>query len=313
MGKASKFQSVLIYLFILSLAKKIFWSAILVTNTCEKLRFNTSAHRNIFWMQFLFLQLHLYEAESTAFAARTVIVSLNKQNSFSDRFIACLPQKYFLQWASQKTARNQNIKGVFNCRIWDCTAGMVFDKTMFSAHTVTTKKDHLDERDKMVGFTRNIGFYLFSVNIFVWLKQSLNLPDIIISVNLRICTEQNTSPRLSCQWYCFKSLWKQELNCKFDDAVGYRSIALKNIPKTFFQNGRIREKGHIFDIIYIQVAQITYGKSSHEIYTHNDPWLQDVFCWKCKTSSSEEKAWDEKCWLLHMAAFQPANYPNIKS
>lgn len=80
------------------------------------------------------------EAESTAFAARTVIVSLNKQNSFSDRFITCLPQKYFLQWASQKTARNQNIKGVFNCRIWDSTAGMVFDKTIFSTHIVTSKK-----------------------------------------------------------------------------------------------------------------------------------------------------------------------------
>lgn len=81
----------------------------------------------------------------------------------------------------------------------------------------------------------------------------------------------------------------------------------------FFQNGRIRDKGHIFDIIYSQVAQITYGKSSHEIYTHNHPWLQYMFLQKGKTSSIEERDWDEKCWLLHMAAFQPANYPNIKS
>lgn len=44
-----------------------------------------------------------------------------------------------------------------------------------------------------------------------------------------------------------------------------------------FQKGRIRDKGHILDIIYSQVAQITYGKSSHEIYTHNHPWLQYVF------------------------------------
>lgn len=75
-----------------------------------------------------------------------------------------------------------------------------------------------------------------------------------------------------------------------------------------FQNGRITDKGHIFDIIYTQVAQITYGKSSHEIYTHNHPRLQYVFWWKGKTSSGEEKAWDEKCCLAHMAAFQPANY-----
>lgn len=29
-----------------------------------------------------------------------------------------------------------------------------------------------------------------------------------------------------------------------------------------FQNGRIRDKGRIFDIIYIQVVQITYGKAA---------------------------------------------------
>lgn len=70
-----------------------------------------------------------------------------------------------------------------------------------------------------------------------------------------------------------------------------------------FQNGRITDKGHIFDIIYTEVAQITYGKS-----THNHPRLQYVFWRKGKTSSSEEKVWDEKCWLVHMAAFPPANY-----
>lgn len=53
-----------------------------------------------------------------------------------------------------------------------------------------------------------------------------------------------------------------------------------------FQNGRIRDKGHIFNIIYRQIAQITYGKSSHETYyTHNHPLLLYMLWWKDKTSS----------------------------
>lgn len=62
-----------------------------------------------------------------------------------------------------------------------------------------------------------------------------------------------------------------------------------------FQNGRIRDTGHVFDIIYSQVAQITYGKSSHETYyTHSHPSLRYMLWWKDKTSSAggNELRWE---------------------
>lgn len=95
---------------------------------------------------------------------------------------------------------------------------------------------------RMLGFTRRrclgslekAGSYLFSVNIFVWLKQGLNLLDIIISLYPRICTELNNTACLNCQHYCFKSLQKQGVHCKFDNAAGYRNVTFKNIPQNAF-------------------------------------------------------------------------------
>ena len=204
---------------------------------CQNIRFKRQELIESYYeCNFSFCSFIFCEAEDKAFVARIVIIFLNKQNSFSDRFIACLSQKYLLQWTSEKIARNRNIEYVLNCVIWNSSAGVVFGKTMFSTH-------HFQEG--YLGSLEKAGSYLFSVNIFRWLKQGLNLLDIIISLYPRICTELNNSACLNCQYYHFKSLQRQGVHCKFDNAVGYRSVAFKMSLKILFGNGRIRDKPHI--------------------------------------------------------------------
>lgn len=87
---------------------------------------------------------------------------------------------------------------------------------------------------RMLGSLTKAGSYLFSANIFAWLKKGLNLLDIIISLYPRIGTELNNSACLSCQCYYFKSLQKQGVHCKFDIPVGYRNVAFKHIPQNAF-------------------------------------------------------------------------------
>lgn len=134
----------------------------------EKLRFNLKVLTEAYFeCNFSSCSSIFWEAEGTGFAARAIIDSLNKQNPFSDRLFACFPQKYFLQWASWKTARNQNIKGVSNCMIWDSTVGMVFDKTVFPTHFVTSKKNAWMHEIKWLGSVEKLDFICFLTILLV--------------------------------------------------------------------------------------------------------------------------------------------------
>lgn len=123
----------------------------------EKLSFNTNAHRNVFWVQFLFLQFHLLQNWTYSFCKDSHC--LLEQTEFVQWQVYCFfTSEYFLQWASQKTARNQNIKGVFNSRVWDSTAGIVFDKTMFLTHIVMSKKNAQMHEIKWLGSLEKLNF-----------------------------------------------------------------------------------------------------------------------------------------------------------
>lgn len=91
----------LIYLFILSLEKIYFKVLYLLHTLCQNIRLKVQVLIESYYeCNFSLCSFIFCEAEDTAFVARTVIMVLNKQNSFSDRFIACLSQKYLLQWTS---------------------------------------------------------------------------------------------------------------------------------------------------------------------------------------------------------------------
>lgn len=149
---------------------------------------------------------------------------------------------------------------------------------------------------RMLGSLAKDRSCLFSDNIFGRLKKGLNFLDIIISLYPKIRTELNSSACLSCQCYYFKSVQKQGVHCKLDILVGYRNVSFKTYPsKCFFKMAGLGTKVMFFDIIYGQVAQITYGKSSHETYyTHNHPSLRYMFWWEDKTclTGGNELRWE---------------------
>lgn len=91
----------LIYLFILSLEENYSKILYLLLTLCQNIRFKIKPLTESYYEHnFSFCSFIFCEAEDTAFVARTVIIFLNKQNSFSDSFIACLSQKYLLQRTS---------------------------------------------------------------------------------------------------------------------------------------------------------------------------------------------------------------------
>lgn len=97
--KSFQFLSHLTYLFIIR--KKSIPNYCTCHIHCQNIRFKIQVLTESYYeFNFSFCIFIFCEAEGTAFVARTVITFLNTQNSFSDRFIACLSQKYLLQWTS---------------------------------------------------------------------------------------------------------------------------------------------------------------------------------------------------------------------
>jgi len=101
--KVSNFYPISHLSFISFIIRKKKYSKLLYLShtLCQNIRFKIQVLTESYYeFNFSFCIFIFCEAEGTAFVARTVITFLNKQNSFSDRFIACLSQKYLLQWTS---------------------------------------------------------------------------------------------------------------------------------------------------------------------------------------------------------------------
>lgn len=159
----------------------------------------------------------------------------------------------------------------------------------------------------MLGFTRKSCISLVFCQYFCLAKvrpESSWHHNFIVSQDLHRTEEPLawTATIITLKVYRSKE-WTVNLAMLQDTETSLSKISLRILS----QNGRFRGKGYIFDITYSHIAQITYGKSSYETYTHNHPSLWYMLWRKDKASSSGENDWDEKCWVLHVAAFPPAN------
>lgn len=225
----------LIYLFILSLEKNYFKVLYLLPTLCQNIRFKVQVLIESLWMQFLSLQFHLLWSWRYSFCSKDSHYGF-EQTEFIQWQVYCL-------FISEIFATMDIIENCKKLKYWICFELHYMKFYSWIKHLIKQCSQLTSShprgtlefmRKRCLGSLEKAGSYLFSVNIFSWLKQGLNLLDIIISLYPRICTELNNSACLNCQCYCFKSLQKQGVNCKFDNAVGYRNVVFKNIPQNSF-------------------------------------------------------------------------------